>query len=867
MINTSKAYKKAIQKNREFCIEDEVTMSDGTKIVLTTDNIISYSINEATSEVGKFQVGAAVIKEYSATLNNYDGQFDNLQLEGGDVQAKVGLLLEGGTWEKIRKGRYRITKAREKGQAICIKAYDSMLFFDRPYTESMLAYPATIMEIIQDACTCCQMTFDADSVENGNIVVKRRPSDEALTFRDVISYAAQIMGCYAKINYLDSLEFSWYSFGDINIVDAGTMNSRLGENISSGGELPETIEKKSDAGNIGSFGEYHHFFNLRSESINTDNITITGVKAVVETNDIQETKEVMYGQEGYVIVLTENPLVDSENVDLIVHHVGQKLTGNTFCPLTISVPADPAIEAGDFALVTNPRNGKVVQTVITNTTFTMGSSQKVVSSAETPTEKRYTKYSAKAKIESKAKNDADKKLSAYDVAVKQMNQLAANTIGFYATTLRQPDGSFTSYRHDKPELSESKIVYKFSVDGFFVTQNYKGTDDATTAAGQWKAGFDADGNTALNILSVIGINFSWAHGGELKLGGVSNGNGALYVYDEFGRQIGYWTKDGFYAKNGKFEGKLVGATGTFSGELEAASGTFSGSLESADGIFNGTIYGSEILGSSIFAGSFSTTSRDYSSYDSIGIEGASVIFGNQQKITANTIDFYVSELELGLIPWYIMENVDLQLSECASVTMGGETWAIVTNGSENYSMHSMYTKTGEVIFNGFNFYKDVIAKNLYVRGKKSRVASTENYNERTLYCYEMPTPMFGDIGSGRLDENGICYVEIDDIFLETVRCDIEYFVFLQKEGEGDIWVDAKEETFFVVKGTPGISFVWELKAVQKTYETQRLDEFGTDLFLEEDEMPEQIYEMEIKAPDEIEKSYDFEIEEEEAYYE
>ena len=34
--------------------------------------------------------------------------------------------------------------------------------------------------------------------------------------------------------------------------------------------------------------------------------------------------------------------------------------------------------------------------------------------------------------------------------------------------------------------------------------------------------------------------------------------------------------------------------------------------------------------------------------------------------------------------------------------------------------------------------------NLEVRGTKSRVARTENFSDRLLYCYETPTPMFGD---------------------------------------------------------------------------------------------------------------------------
>ena len=43
---------------------------------------------------------------------------------------------------------------------------------------------------------------------------------------------------------------------------------------------------------------------------------------------------------------------------------------------------------------------------------------------------------------------------------------------------------------------------------------------------------------------------------------------------------------------------------------------------------------------------------------------------------------------------------------------------------------------------------------LIVGGTKSRVSKTENYNDRLLYCYETPSPMFGDIGSATVDDTG-----------------------------------------------------------------------------------------------------------------
>lgn len=116
-----------------------------------------------------------------------------------------------------------------------------------------------------------------------------------------------------------------------------------------------------------------------------------------------------------------------------------------------------------------------------------------------------------------------------------------------------------------------------------------------------------------------------------------------------------------------------------------------------------------------------------------------------------------------------------------------------------------------------------VTGDLRVSGNKSRKARTDNYSDRLLYCYETPTPLFGDIGEAVLDEEGICYVDIDDIFTETIAGKAEYQVFLQKEGDGDCWIKEKNAGYFVIEGTPHLKVAWELKAKQRDYENIRLE--------------------------------------------
>ena len=114
---------------------------------------------------------------------------------------------------------------------------------------------------------------------------------------------------------------------------------------------------------------------------------------------------------------------------------------------------------------------------------------------------------------------------------------------------------------------------------------------------------------------------------------------------------------------------------------------------------------------------------------------------------------------------------------------------------------------------------------LTVSGTKSRLASTENYNDRLLYCYEMPSPFFGDIGHGTIGEDGLCYVDIDSIFAETIDTIQEYYVFLTPyKTDKAMFIQEKEHGYFIVQGEPGTEFDWEIKAKQSDFPMERLEE-------------------------------------------
>ena len=297
------------------------------------------------------------------------------------------------------------------------------------------------------------------------------------------------------------------------------------------------------------------------------------------------------------------------------------------------------------------------------------------------------------------------------------------------------------------------------------------------------------------------LNFSYAQGGTLKLGGVNNGNGQAEVYDSSGNKIGSWNKDGFNLQKGSIYGTQI-------------------HLESQNDYIQGTVNGNEAV--KISTGGVKVNST------------ANWGFGVTRKE-------YIFEMNPYVFPGVRL----LDRSTGAGI---GSTWtsghfgmcytddlsgySSVTDSLSNYGV---YMKAGKEDANG-GFYaignglvkgSRVTAEGIYTSGTKNRIVDTENYGQRLQYCYEMPSPFFGDIGEAETDENGLCYVQIDDIFGETVLRNDKYNVFLQKEGCGDLWIEEKTADYFLVKGTPNLSFSWELKAKQADYTLERLEKNET----------------------------------------
>ena len=869
MLNVSSAFKQLLyESKRNYLSYADITLSDGTKLSLDNSDIwdSGMEISDSVSSDNSFDVGAAIVNSSKIVINNIYDDYSDYDFSNAEVIMYVGLKLPDGTIERVRKGTFHVDEPKYNGTIITLNCLDNMSKFDRPYSESTLQYPATLNQIVRDACSKCGVTLQTYDFPHDDYVVQERPEDEATTFGEVIQWAAQIACCFCRCDVYGRLELKWYDQAALErrtALDGGSF-SELPDtsNIVNGGTFnPWTTGESIDGGSFSDLS-VHHIYSISSLSVSTDDVVITGIRVSAKSSNDDNEQEIVVSQtgtEGYVISFENNELINAGDGTTVAGWIGERLIGFRFRKASISHLSDPTIEAGDVAFLTDSK-GRTYDIVISSTKFNSnGAYQNTESSALDPIRNSATRYSEATKNYVNYRKEIQKEKTDREQAIEELTNRINNSSGTFTTIETQPDGSNIYYLHNKPQLADSDIIWKMTAEAWGVS-----TDGGKT----YNAGMTVDGDTIVRILTAVGINADWINagdmsadrikGGTLILGGQSNGNSILRIRNPSGTQIGYIDNTGVHFNQGTFAGSLSAATGTFAGSLSAATGTFAGNLSAAGGTFKGSLQAA----SGTFAGVLQAATGSFSG--TITSNNA-IITGGYISIITSTENYSIISLKSGSSFENAITPADIRIHYQDSFSKISGTGLATCDGNVsvyispnavyvsedpsgivpyNYARTAVF-KNAIRIYDSSNTIKSFMTEdhitsggdiyawgNIGCSGEKSRIVDTENYSNRKLYSYEFSSPMFGDIGEGITDQNGECYVSFDDVFLESVNSNCEYQVFLQKEGQGDLWVEEKASRYFLVKGTENLKFAWEVKVKQRNYEYERLEVYGSEPELE-----------------------------------
>ena len=551
MINTSVEFRKTMRQRTNFKPSASILFADG-RMVNLTEHDLSINGNELTDGAGSnsFPLGVAIGRAFSMEIRNQDQRFEDYSFYMATIQLQLHFELGSGINETIYLGKFTVTSPETYGTTITVQAVDDMYKANTSYS-TQLVFPTTLGEMVRECCAQCGLPLGSATFKNSNFSIKAKP--ENISCREVLAQAAMIAGGYAKVDRNGYLQICSYDLSVFEWEGAGNGGSfdnseslefyADGDNINGGNFDDYSSGDVFDSGTFLSMDDFHMFYDFLSPpQTDADDVVITGIQITDMAGKIH-----LCGEEGYILSI-ENQLAKG-NEQSAVNAIGKLINGFKFRAFSGEYIGYPIAEFGDICYVID-QNGNTYQSILTDIAYRFNGKTSLKCSADSPlrnsSKKTYNSDYIRAVIA--ARNYTNQEMSAYDLVVQQMSQLAANTLGFHETKIIQDDGSVIVYRHDKPKLSESKIVYKSGIDGFFVTRNYAGKDSTTV----WKAGFDSNGNAALNILSVIGIHWDWAYGGTLSLGGAGNGNGIMKVFDSNGVLISTQDTNGYflYDKNG-----------------------------------------------------------------------------------------------------------------------------------------------------------------------------------------------------------------------------------------------------------------------------------------------------------------------------
>ena len=512
MRNLSSAFKDELNNdNRRYLEWVDITLKDGTVLNLREDSIWNNGIKveDAVSGSSEFQIGSAIVNKATVTLNNIYDDFSDYIFDGATISVSIGLMVEtereqgDRNGDKMYSGLYptetekihlftgTVVEAPTTNSSILsLTCYDNMYKFDRDYSESNLSYPATRGQIIRDACNICGVQLQTVTFDNDDYVIQEKPSVEQLTFRQLISWVAQIGGQFCRCDSLGRLCIGWY---DLKSYEIDTMKD--------GSYIP--------------IKSYDNF------SVNNEDVVITGVRVTEYrggSTSEEDSVSFLYGKDGYVIDIKDNKLVFTGKGEKIATMIGERVVGMRFRPFSVSMMNNPEVEAGDICLITD-RKGNQYKSLITSSTFQVGNKQSISCEAKSAARNSAKQYSLFSQAIVENRNNIKKEKKDRDKALEELANRINLSTGLFTTVEHNDGGGNVFYLHNKMLLKDSDIVWKMTAEAWAVS-----TDGGRT----WNGGMTVDGDTIVRILDAVGIRANWITTGEFKV--VDNdGNEVFYV--------------------------------------------------------------------------------------------------------------------------------------------------------------------------------------------------------------------------------------------------------------------------------------------------------------------------------------------------
>lgn len=211
MIPISNAIKADFHNNVRQTCSLKTLLTDNTTIYITEANLVrgGLVIDRYVSS-NKLTLGGAKCNEMRVTINNSDSSYDDIVFEGAIIDVTIGV----GT-SNTRFCTFYVDKVTKKQSIIELYCLDKLVLLDEEIPDNTFFIQSgttlcTIEQLITKVRTIINVYSGStiSSFPNYNYQLTSNPYVKGMTYRQVLLWCCEVMGCWCYLGYDGQIYFS-----------------------------------------------------------------------------------------------------------------------------------------------------------------------------------------------------------------------------------------------------------------------------------------------------------------------------------------------------------------------------------------------------------------------------------------------------------------------------------------------------------------------------------------------------------------------------------------------------------------------------------------------------------------------------------
>ena len=338
-------------------LQDGFELSSGSSGAAIQSATMTECVNDQTDVAP----GAVCAASLDVTIWTPDRE---LRIQQGD---KLVYYREDDSGNRIKVGVFTAEKpTRGSKHVYNITAYDNVVMLDKNVSAWLMAtqdsFPMSLSAFMHAVCEECGVEFPEQDIPNGDYSVSAFYADD-LTGRQLMQWACQIAGRFARADADGALRLGWYKYVSTGVSADG---GRIPANVRLSGETLRTSQQ--EVYRIQLQTEFYYQDGLSFEDYEVKPIdkvqlrqTTDDVGVIYPTDEESANAYVVQGN----YLLASNT---AEKISPIAQSLYALLRGVSYTPARVEIPHSEIIRAGSIVPIVDAEGQSITVYVMTKTT-------------------------------------------------------------------------------------------------------------------------------------------------------------------------------------------------------------------------------------------------------------------------------------------------------------------------------------------------------------------------------------------------------------------------------------------------------------------------------------------------------------------